>query len=136
MPSREIESALDLSGEWTGSYSYPAKRPRVAFSARLIDENGWVSGVTEEQGASPEARGFLLGATLQGRRDGDRVTWIKVYDKIWKHYYSVGYEGLITADGREISGTWSIPGSWSGDFVMTRRPGLAASLSREVSEAL
>jgi len=129
MPTREIESALNLSGEWTGAFSYPIRRPTVAFTARLIDEDGWLSGVTEEQGSSPAVRGFLMGATLQGRRTGDRVSWLKVYDKIWKTHYSVAYEGVVSADGQEIVGRWSIPRGRSGAFVMNRRPGLTSTFS-------
>ena len=129
MPSLEIESALNLSGEWTGAFSYPIRRPTVAFTARLIDEDGWISGVSEDHGSTPDVRGFLLGATLQGRRTGNQVSWLKVYDKIWKTHYSVAYEGVISADGREIAGRWSIPRGRSGAFVMNRRPGLASAIS-------
>jgi hypothetical protein len=33
-----------------------------------------------------------------------------------------------------INGTWIVPNSWSGTFVMTRPTGIAAATERKVAE--
>ena len=38
------------------------------------------------------------------------------------HVNPIRYEGVVSADGDEISGTWTITADWSGSFRMQRWP--------------
>jgi hypothetical protein len=100
----------------------------------LTESDCWLTGATEETGATGDARGLTITATLQGRRTGCSVTWLKIYDGSFRLYDSVHYAGDVNADGTEIEGRWTVPGSWSGRFLMIRSGGLSAALAREVIE--
>jgi hypothetical protein len=73
----------------------------------------------------------MISATLQGRRDGARVTWLKLYDRMLRAYNEVAYEGQVNEDATEISGQWRIPGNWSGTFLMIRAP--TRTLARRIA---
>jgi hypothetical protein len=133
MPSIEA-GAVDLSGVWHGLYSYPRNRDPVSFVATLTEGNSWLTGATQETGVVGDARGLTISATLQGRRTGRSVTWLKTYDRSYRLYDAVHYAGNVSADGTEIEGRWTIPGSWSGKFLMIRSGGLAAALTQDVTE--
>jgi hypothetical protein len=123
------ERGLDISGEWMGVYSYPAALPPVAFSASLIERDGWLSGVIEEQGAKAEGAPKRRSASIQGRRVGLAATWLKCYEHR-DVSHDVQYEGQVSADGEEISGRWSIVGNWSGTFLMARQSRATARRER------
>ena len=115
-------SGLDLSGEWDGVYSYPDALPPVSFSAALSEAEGILAGRIEDEGGPA--------AALEGRRAGLDVKWLKTY----AHRdvaHDVAYEGRVSADGAEISGRWTIVGSWSGPFLMLRRPKAAQARTRQ-----
>jgi hypothetical protein len=114
------EVSLNLSGVWQGRYSYPSNRPAVPFTATLSEIDSWLSGAIEEKGTSRDSIGLTLTATVQGRRTGRSVTWLKLYDGALRTYDAVNYQGEINEDATEISGRWSIPGNWSGTFLMIR----------------
>jgi len=126
-----------LSGAWSGVYSFPgdAQRP-VAFSADLKQAGAWIVGTTAEVAERGDARGATISATLQGRRDGRRVTWLKLYDRLPQFYNEVAYVGQINEDATEISGQWSIPGNWSGAFLMIRTSTLTLARRRVTVERL
>ena len=131
-------SDLDLSGLWNGLFSYAPGRGRepVAFSAALTERDGWIEGSTSEIGEAGEARGETLAATLQGRRAGLSVTFLKTYDKAFRGYDAVQYVGEVRNDGEEIAGKWTVPGSWSGAFLMIRSgPAPQARQARTVERA-
>lgn len=106
----------------------------MSFVARLSETNAWLDGFTQETGTAGDARGLTISATLQGRRTGHSVTFLKLYTGSHRGYDSVHYAGAVNADGTEIAGRWTVPGSWSGTFVMTRSAGSAAARTREVAE--
>ncbi|HVZ00939.1 MAG TPA: hypothetical protein VHA35_15635 [Dongiaceae bacterium] len=118
------EAALNLSGIWHGRYFYPVSRPPVPFVATVSEVDSWLTGTIEEKGTTGEARGVALAASIQGRRTGRAVTWLKLYDGRFRLYDSVRYEGDVNEDATEISGRWSIPGNWSGTFLMIRPSGI------------
>jgi hypothetical protein len=120
MPNDIGPNELDLSGVWHGSFSYPRERPPTNFTAVLQDADGWLTGATEEVGEVGDARGRTLKATPQGKRSGREVLFLKTYDGAFKRYDSVRYAGELSAESDEISGVWTVPGSWSGNFVMIR----------------
>jgi hypothetical protein len=119
-PSGDVD--LDLSGQWSGLYSYPPGRGRepVAFTATLKETDGWLEGSTTEVGQVGAARGLTISATLQGRRSGRSVTFLKTYDGSFRSYDAVQYVGDVRDDGCEIEGRWTIQGNWSGTFLMIR----------------
>jgi hypothetical protein len=134
MPRPDKDTALDLSGAWAGLFNFPRLYRPVAFSADLVERDGWLIGATEETGDRGEARGAKMTATLQGRRTGFSVTWLKLYDRAWRNYDSVRYEGDVNDDATEIHGRWTIPGNWSGTFLMIRSVGADAALKRQATE--
>ena len=118
---------LDLTGDWSGTYEYPRYFPRVAFTASLAEQNGFVSGGVAETTLKGDRR-----ATIEGRRDGAEVTWLKRYEHR-DVAHDVQYEGVISGDGREISGRWAIFGNWSGVFQMVRQSRAAQALQRRAA---
>ncbi len=127
-----LADKLDLSGAWQGLFHYPIVQAPVSFRATLHDADGILVGSTEETGEIGDAAGRMISATLQGRRTAFSVTWLKIYDGDFQHYDAVRYEGAVSEDGLEIEGRWTVPGHWSGTFLMIR----AASATREVEEAI
>jgi hypothetical protein len=126
----------DLSGPWTGVFNYPNHFSPVYFSATLVQDGVWITGATEELGHSRDGGGRTMSATLQGRRDGARVTWLKLYDRLSWPYDAVAYAGEVTRDFLEISGRWNIPESWSGTFLMIRAPKKAAVQVRRATDPI
>jgi len=123
MSGAENEGGLDLYGLWQGIYSYPSKRKPIAFSATLTETGFHLVGTSQEIGTFGDANGQVLGSSLDGRRSGRSVTWLKLYHGTWRRYDAVHYSGEVSTDGNEISGTWTIPGNWSGNFLMIRAGG-------------
>jgi hypothetical protein len=119
-----------LGGLWHGRYFYPMDRPPVAFTAVLDDADGWLSGTIEEVSEAGET----LGAAVQGRRDGAHVRFLKTYDRPGRLRDSVAYEGALNGEATEIVGRWSIPGSWSGEFMMIRADATPQAEARRISE--
>ena len=103
----------------------------LSFTAELAQHAQWLTGRTAELGRSGDARGLTISASLQGRRDGSHVSWLKTYDRVWRTYDAVSYEGAVNDDGTEISGRWTVPLSWSGTFLMIRQPSKQAARARE-----
>ena len=125
----------DLSGTWDGRYSYPRILAPVAFVATLNETAGWLTGTTEEV-APNRPGGQHMSATLQGRRSGSSVKFLKLYDGSVPGYDSVAYEGNVSADGTEIDGRWTVIGNGSGTFLMIRSRGVAESRSKTAEERL
>jgi hypothetical protein len=134
MPKADRAGAGNLSGVWHGQYSYPRNRAPVDFAATLTENNSWLHGVTQETGTVGDARGLTISATLQGRRTGRSVTWLKFYHGSYRGYDAVQYAGEVNEDGTEIEGRWIVSGSWSGRFMMIRSKDAAVERSREVTE--
>jgi hypothetical protein len=59
---------------------------------------------------------------------------VKTYDGLGGVYNMVLYQGVLSADGTEISGDWTIPGDWSGRFVMIRSGEAAVKRAQKVAE--
>lgn len=129
-----VPDGLDLSGAWSGVYRYPKALKPVSFSAVLTETGSWLVGTTQEVASASVSRGLNLTATLQGRRTGRDVTWLKTYDGEDPAYDAVRYQGIISADGTTINGIWIVPSNWSGTFTMTRPVGTAAAIQRKIAE--
>lgn len=113
-------SERSLTGVWHGLFSYPAMLEPGGFVATLLQTGAAFSGATHEPdlyGDSPEGTLF---AAIDGVRRGSEISFTKSYDPAsgWNH--EVYYAGVLSADGDEIEGTWTIPGVWSGRFLMIR----------------
>ncbi len=131
------EAALDLTGDWVGSFNYPRTLPPVVFRATLDDDGGCLVGATVEPGrATRGGAGLMLTATLQGRRDGRAVRFLKTYDAVTRNLDAVRYEGQLSPDGSEIDGRWTIVGAWSGEFVMVRRGFPYAATARRAADKI
>jgi len=110
---------LDLTGRWSGMFNYPHSMPPTPFEAVIRDSGGFIAGETIETGR----RGGTLQAMVEGRRQGNRVRFAKIYDEAPRAAYRIDYVGTITDGGDEIHGTWQIPGNWGGTFLMVREGG-------------
>jgi hypothetical protein len=62
------------------------------------------------------------------------VSFLKTYDRPTRTFDAVQYQGAISSEGLEISGTWSIFGAWSGAFLMIRSSGPEAAATRKATE--
>jgi hypothetical protein len=110
-----------LTGVWQGIYGYPpGTHPPVGFTATLIEAGGLLSGSVHEPcttGGNPNETLFF---SLSGSRKGAAVNFIKTYHGSNPYYSRILYDGTVNDDATEIEGPWSIPGNWSGRFLMTR----------------
>ena len=123
-------AAEDLTDTWRGRFSFPRLYEPVSFTAQIQQSGDALSGVVEEPGVRGDAEGRRLTATITGTADGGVVTFLKTYDAFVAGYDAVHYAGTVGDGGLEISGTWTIPGSWSGTFLMIRSRGLELALSK------
>jgi hypothetical protein len=125
--------AQNLTGVWQGLYTYPHGQS-VSFVATLIDSAGALSGSTHEPGGHGDAASGTLYATLSGRRDGSAVTFRKTYDGKVPRYHAVNYAGTLNAEATEVEGRWTIPGVWSGTFLMIRPARKEESVERKATQ--
>ncbi len=58
--------------------------------------------------------------SLSGGRRGSAVDFVKTYHGTSPHYGTIIYDGTVNGDATEIEGRWTIPGNWSGRFLMIR----------------
>jgi hypothetical protein len=127
-------SPQNLTGIWHGIYSYPIARAPVSFVATLIETASMISGTTHEPCAIGGHSGELLYATLLGNRRAGAIAFVKTYEGTNPHYGTVAYEGTLSPDGTEINGRWTVPGNWSGKFLMIRLAGNSEAITRTVFE--
>lgn len=128
------DGGTDLSGRWHGFYNLPVDEPPTLFEAELLDTGGLLSGETTEEGDTPDCFGMTLHAVIEGRREGDRVVFTKRYDYLPRADYAIDYEGVLAPGGDEIEGRWTIPGIWSGSFLMVRQGRQSEAIERQASE--
>ena len=126
------EAGFDLSGRWTGMYSYPAHFPPNMFEAVIRDSDGLIAGEIEQPGEFFEPAGTVQRAVIEGRREGSLLTFVKYYDDLRRP--TPHYRGTIQPGGDEIEGEWTIPGDWSGRFMMIRAAGAQEETARRVEE--
>lgn len=128
------EAEYDLSGAWSGIYNYPARFPPNSFEATIRDTGGLIAGEISQPGEFFEPPGTIQHAVIEGRREGTAVSWVKLYDDIGRP--TPHYRGIIQPGGDEIEGEWTIPGDWSGTFMMVRGSGASERLERRVGEEI
>ena len=64
---------LDLTGEWSGIYNYPAHFPSNSFEASIRDAGGIITGVIRQPGEFFEPAGTHQHAVIEGSRSGGLV---------------------------------------------------------------
>lgn len=126
------DSDLDLSGRWSGIYNYPAHYPPNSFEATIRDSGGVITGEISQPGEFFEPPGTCQYAVIEGSREGSTLRFVKIYDDLSRP--TPHYHGVVKPGGDEIEGEWTIPGDWSGTFLMIRGSGTGASVARRVSE--
>ena len=129
-----MSGEFDLTGEWSGIYSYPAHLPANTFEASIRDSGGIITGVIHQPGEVFEPPGTQQHAVIEGSREGSMVRWVKMYDDLSRA--TPRYRGTIQSGGDEIEGEWHIPGDWSGTFMMMRKRKEEAGETRKVSEEI
>jgi hypothetical protein len=122
----------DLSGVWSGIYSYPSLYPPNMFEATIRDNGGLITGVITQPGEFFESPGTVQHAVIEGSREGSSLSFVKIYDDLARP--TPHYHGVIQLGGVEIEGEWTIPGDWSGTFLMIRGAKAGAAIERKVSE--
>jgi hypothetical protein len=131
----EDRSERSLTGVWDGIYSYPVHgMPAVAFTATLIEAGSSLSGSVHEPCMAGPSGTLLF--SLSGSRRGSAVNFVKTYHGTNLRYrHAIFYEGTVNDDATEVEGIWSIPGNWSGRFLMIRSGGQPeAAAEREGAE--
>lgn len=128
------QGEYDLTGEWSGIYNYPAHYPPNSFEASIRDSGGVISGVIRQPGEFFEPAGIMQHAVIEGSRDGSTVRFVKMYDDLSRP--TPHYQGVIQPGGDEIEGEWTIPGDWSGTFLMVRGGKAEEAEEREVGEEI
>lgn len=108
----------DLSGQWAGIFNYPAEFPPNSFEAELRDAGGVVTGLITQPREVFDIPGPSRQAVIEGQRAGSQLSFVKIYDDLERP--TVHYRGTIQPGGDEIEGIWTIPGDWSGTFMMVR----------------
>lgn len=118
MPSDE--GSRSLTGVWHGLFTYPYEQEPGSFTATLLEAGPFLTGSTHEDGLHHDGVQGALFALIDGEREGTMVYFDKTYDGTggWDHL--VRYQGLLSADWTEIEGRWTVPGVWSGKFLMIR----------------
>lgn len=134
MPHDDDNDDANLSGLWHGQYTYPNARPPTPFDATLLESEGSLSGsITEKSTLRPHV-GRPLYAHVRGTHSGGTVSFQKTYETDDPRYVTLDYEGRVSADFTQITGTWKTPG-WSGRFVMVRATRRATVAYRSVAES-
>ena len=126
------EAGHDLSGPWSGIYNYPALYPPNTFEATIRDVGGMITGEISQPGEFFEPPGIVRHAMIEGSRAGSSLSFVKYYDDLDRP--TPHYHGVIQPGGDEIQGEWTIPGNWSGTFLMVRGLRAAAAVERKVEE--
>ena len=122
----------DLSGQWSGIYNYPARYPPNSFEATIRDLGGLITGEISQPGEFFEAPGTVQHAMIEGSREGSILRFVKIYDDLSRP--TPHYSGTVQPGGDEISGEWTIPGDWSGTFLMIRGSRAGEKADKRVSE--
>jgi hypothetical protein len=128
------EAGNDLNGAWSGIYNYPAMYPPNTFDAVIRDIGGVITGEIEQPSELFEPAGTIQHAMIEGSREDNSVRFVKYYDDLGRP--TPHYHGVIQPGGDEIEGEWTIPGNWSGTFLMVRGPRAGASVERRVTEKI
>jgi hypothetical protein len=115
-----MSSDIDLTGVWFGEFRYGTPESPVSFMANIDDYGGSLAGRVDEPNTFGGASASRLLASIEGTRVGQVVKFKKTYNGIAGVFHTVHYVGSLNEAMSTISGTWSVPGDWSGVFTMAR----------------
>ncbi len=109
-----------LTGVWHGLYMFDENHEVESFVATLMETGPFLTGTTHEDAICDDGVRRRLLATVDGEREGAAVYFDKTYDGTagWNHL--VRYQGALNSDWTEVEGRWTVPGAWSGRFLMIR----------------
>lgn len=116
----------NLSGYWSGEYTYVHTRPPTPFNVFLDDCDGALTGTTLEPNTFADPSLDELSATISGERRGASVLFDKLYEPgSGVHRETVHYRGEANDDFTLIEGEWNFgrPGRPHGAFRLTRSSG-------------
>jgi hypothetical protein len=122
------EADFDLSGEWSGIFNYPSHFPPNTFEATIRDAGGLITGLVTQPREAFESPGPSRQAVIEGSREGAVLRFVKIYDDLDRP--TPHYSGVVQPGGDEIEGEWTIPGDWSGTFLMIR--GARAGVAQDI----
>lgn len=112
-------ASLEGDSQWSGQYSYPSSdKPRapVPFTLTLrVSADGSLSGRTEEPNTFGDKSASKLYGTVRGNISGSGLQFTKTYDGTGGVSHSVVYNGNLSSDGSNVSGSWRIK-DFSGAF--------------------
>ena len=117
---------MNMTGHWRGLYTYPWGQ-EVGFEAEIVEIADRLDGSTAEPGLD----GPPAPASLTGRRNADLVSFTKTYAQPG-YADPVRYAGVMSSDGQEVEGTWTIRGGFSGGFLMIRSEPVRAPAAEKV----
>lgn len=104
--------------------------------ATLIAPGRAISGSTQEAITGKSGTPLTLHALLSGNREGQQIAFRKVYQQSPRDKNPIDYSGTLNEDASEIEGIWTIPGNWSGRFLMIRKTGMTEHVIRQVFETV
>lgn len=100
-------SQNNVTGTWLGNYYYASVGNATGFEAALVQSGNAVEGSILDDGALGEAH-------LTGTCTAGELTFCKIYNS--KARDPVYYRGVLSEDGKSITGTWrinkTVHGSW------------------------
>lgn len=131
-----IASALDITGEWHGTFAYPRDYgPATPFLAKIEEQGGVFSGSIVEPDIFHDT-GATLEARMSGHRDGRSIDFTKSYlGQRYGYENPVDYVGQLSVDGLSIVGVWSLL-EHNGTFEMHRDRAAQATESIEIGETV
>jgi len=129
LPAAEIS----LTGLWHGQFNYPLAMAPEFFTANVLETSELIGGSIQETAQNGRHKGRICHASVSGQRTGNQVTFTKRYETP-PRVHSVYYEGMLNADATEIEGTWTVPNSWSGKFLMIPSTGLTQKAAKRAAE--
>ena len=115
-------AAVDLTGDWKGTYRYITKNLKpVNFEIHLVETGEKLTGKTVEPNTFSESPVKHLHADIRGSVNPDlTISFLKTYDGTGGATHSVEYAGKISADGAHVKGTWKRLQS-VGTFTLERK---------------
>lgn len=131
------DSEGNLTGYWSGSFSYAGGAGPTPFSAHISDISGSLSGTTLEPNTVADGPLTELSADIMGACNGHSVSFVKRYHAgPGVHRKPIYYSGETDAKFTRIEGTWRFADGFSGPFLMTRASGGAKARARKSAEIL
>jgi hypothetical protein len=112
--------AADLSGAWSGTYSEAGRETRFDLEFQSAGDGRLIGHASE-----PDIYGLINGQNYSAQVSGEArangaVSFTKTYGGAGGFLRTVRYDGQVSADGANISGTWDT-GTLHGPFRMQRR---------------